>query len=236
MRTWFERLAVMSFVISNAVACSAKSTLSSDLTVGASSSAKSAEAISGSKQLLDQKISKETKFKGVQGFLVKDSERLRNTINECLDAGLLSIKASMITAAAADAAAGRKVILGQTFSGALTSGKDIVEVLAADLYDPLLVARTDTSAGTLTLDYLGALATVADVVAWNCDFANPSARCNCGAPDGAKKILQRCIPSYSDAQIDNVAKVFASRCSGDLASKRAALASFLSSSTFAEAR
>ena len=193
-----------------------------------------AEAISGSKELLGQKISKENKFKGVQGFLVKDSERLRATINECLDANLLVVQAGMIQGAAAVPATGRKAILPQTIQ---VGGADIVERFADDLYNPLKTGRAETAAGTLSLEYLGALATVADVVAWNCDFANPAARCNCGTEDGAKKILQRCIPSYPDSQIAEVAKGFAASCSvADVAKKREVLAAFLSSSTFAEAR
>lgn len=193
-----------------------------------------AEAVAGSKDLLSQKISKENKFKGVQGFLVKDSERLRATINECLDANLLVVQAGMIQGAAAVPATGRKAILPLTIPA---GGADIVERFADDLYNPLKTGRAETAAGTLSLEYLGALATVADVVAWNCDFANPAARCNCGTEEGAKKILQRCIPSYPDSQLAEVAKGFAASCSvADVAKKREALAAFLSSSTFAEAR
>jgi hypothetical protein len=192
------------------------------------------DAVSGSKELLGQKISKENKFKGVQGFLVKDSERLRATINECLDANLLVVQAGMNQGADAVRATGRKAILPQTIQ---VGGADIVERFADDLYNPLKTGRAETAAGTLSLEYLGALATVADVVAWNCDFANPAARCNCGTEEGAKKILQRCIPSYPDSQIAEVAKGFAASCSvADVAKKREALAAFLSSSTFAEAR
>lgn len=193
-----------------------------------------ADAIAGSKDLFGQKISRENNFKGVQGFLVKDSERLRATINECLDANLLVVLPGMIQGAAAVPATGRKAILPLTIPA---GGADIVERFADDLYNPLKTGRAETAAGTLSLEYLGALATVADVVAWNCDFANPAARCNCGTEEGAKKILQRCIPSYPDSQIVEVAKGFAASCSvADVAKKREALAAFISSSTFAEAR
>ena len=101
------------------------------------------DAVSGSKELLGQKISKENKFKGVQGFLVKDSERLRATINECLDANLLVVQAGMIQGAAAVPATGRKAILQQTIQ---VGGADIVERFADDLYNPLKTGRAETAA------------------------------------------------------------------------------------------
>jgi hypothetical protein len=207
-------------------------------TVVIAKSSSDAGAISGSKELNAQSISRSSLFKGVEGFLVKDSERLRATINECLDADLLAVKQEMISQNAqqqtANTALGRKVILGANFT---PTGRDVVEQLADDLYNPLKTERSETAAGILNLNYLGALATVADVVAWNCDFNNPNARCNCSTEDAAKKILQRCISSYTDSQLADVAKSFHDSCKDpDLTKKREALAAFLSSSTFAEAR
>lgn len=205
----------------------------------------------GSKDLVNQNVKKEMMFKGVEGFLVKNSEQIRATINECLDANLLTVQAAMLsgsqgggarpgrqmpptppeTPAAED---GRKVILPSTFS---PNSGDIVEQMAADLYAPLKTSRSETSAGLLSLNYMGALATVADVVAWNCDFSDPAARCNCSTKESAQKILQRCIPSYSDAELAPVVEAFAASCSvADVTKKREALAAFISSTTFAEAR
>lgn len=194
----------------------------------------------GAKDLNLQVISKTNVFRGVQGFLVKDSDRLRATINQCLDAGLLAVKAEMIvspgrTPSKAETDAGRKPILPQTFS---VGSADIIETLADDLYNPRKISRVETSAGILSLEYLGALATVADVVAWNCDFSNPSSRCNCGTEASALKILQRCVPSYTDSQLADLSKVFAASCSADksVEEKRQALAAFIASTTFAESR
>ncbi|MEY4065539.1 MAG: hypothetical protein RIR26_1747 [Pseudomonadota bacterium] len=197
-----------------------------------------ASAVSGAKELKEQSSQRSSLFKGVEGFLVKDSERLRATINECLDADLLRVKTEMITQnntqRGINGPLGRKVILGSNFTAA---GGDVIEQVADDLYNPLKTGRSETSAGILNLNYLGALATVADVVAWNCDFSNPNARCNCSTSEGAKKILQRCIPSYTDSQLTEVAKSFYDSCKDpDPSRQREALAAFLSSSTFAESR
>lgn len=232
------------------VACSQKSALKSNEVLSVTKQ----DSIdgTGSKDLAHQYMSKEFMFKGVEGFLVKNSEQLRATINECLDSNLLVVQGSMlsggqsrtqvlpaskptssppVTPVAGD---GRRVILPSTFSP--RSG-DIIEQLSADLYSPLNTSRSETSAGILSLNYMGALATVADVVAWNCDFSDPSARCNCSTKESAQKILERCIPSYSGAELAPVVDAFAASCSvADLSKKREALAAFISSTTFAEAR
>ncbi|NBX16164.1 MAG: hypothetical protein EBR09_02235 [Proteobacteria bacterium] len=194
----------------------------------------SAADVNGSKELQTQKIKRNSFFLGAPGFLVKDSEVLRNSINECLQTGLLAIKPEMIRGGGG---AGRENgILSQSFAD--HAGKrDIIEVLSSDLYDPARVTRVDTAAGYLTIEYMGALATVADVVAWNCEFGVAGSQCDCSTEEQATKILQRCIPSYADIKIADAAKKFAQECSSaDLRKKRQILASFLASSTFAESR
>jgi hypothetical protein len=238
-----SKIAIASVVLALGIfqaACSKSSSLSGTAgtdtvkKLGSSDARTNSEALSGSKDITTQTVSKQNLFRGVDGFLVKDSERLRATINECLDANLLTVQREM-KAGAANATTGRKVILSQSF---VDGGPDIIEQLADDLYNPLKVGRSETSAGVLSLSYLGALATVADVVAWNCDFADPNARCNCSTEESAKKILQRCIPSYTDVQLVDIGKKFAESCGAgkSMEDKRKALASFISSSTFAEAR
>ena len=240
-----KKMALMSIVGMSFAACSQKSNLSSNsvLTVEKKESIDG----TGSKDLVNQNVKKEFMFKGVEGFLVKNSDQIRATINECLDANLLSVQPAMLSSGCAGARPpamntgviptagdGRKVILPSSFSPA---AGDIVEQMSADLYSPLKVSRAETSANLLSLNYIGALATVADVVAWNCDFADPSARCNCSTKVSAQKILQRCIPSYSDAELAPVVEAFAASCSvDDLGKKREALAAFISSTTFAESR
>lgn len=188
---------------------------------------------SGAKELSKQKISRFNYFLGAPGFLVKNSEILRGSINECLQDGLLAIKPEMISGGGGE---GRKAILGQNFQAA-AGRSDIIEVLAGDLYDPMRVSRVDTAAGYLTLTYMGALATVADVVAWNCNFNSPDSRCDCSTEEKAKQILQRCIPAYSDADVGPLAGKFAAECSvADVAKKREILAAFIASATFAELR
>ena len=234
---WFSATGLIVGCTSNSTS-SMQSDNSGTTKVVISKSSADAGAISGSKELMSQTISRSSNFKGVQGFLVKDSERLRATINECLDADLLLVRQEMIAQNTKqqldNAPLGRKVILGSNFT---RSGRDVIEQVADDLYNPLKTERSETSAGILNLNYLGALATVADVVAWNCDFNNPNARCNCSTEEGAKKILQRCIPSYTDSQLTDVSRVFYQSCmDSDQQKKREALAAFLSSSTFAESR
>jgi hypothetical protein len=207
-------------------ACSSKS--SNKTTVLGASDA------NGSKELETQKIKRNSFFLGAPGFLVKDSGVLRNSINECLQAGLLEIKPEMIDGGGGK---GRETgILSRAFLE--HAGKrDIIEVLASDLYDPSRVTRVDTAAGYLTIEYMGALATVADVVAWNCEFGAAGSQCDCSSEAQATKILQRCIPGYSDIKIADVAKRFAQECSSaDPRAKRQILASFIASSTFAELR
>lgn len=237
----FQKVALLSIAGLGFAACSQKTTMSSNevLTVEKKESIDG----TGSKDLVNQNVKKEFMFKGVEGFLVKNSDQLRATINECLDANLLTVQSAMLprppgmgggggtTPAAGE---GRKVILPGNFS---TAAGDIVEQLSADLYSPLKTSRSETSAGLLSLNYMGALATVADVVAWNCDFSDPAARCNCSTKESAQKILQRCIPSYSDAELAPVVDAFAASCSvDDIGKKREALAAFISSTTFAESR
>jgi len=246
---FLKKIALVSIAGVSFAACSQKSTLSSNsvLTVEKKESIDG----TGSKDLVNQNVKKEFLFKGVEGFLVKNSDQIRATINECLDANLLTVQSAMLSGGGAGAAGtgrnmqpppstptavgdGRKVILPGNFSPV---AGDIVEQLAADLYSPLKTSRSETSASLLSLNYMGALASVADVVAWNCDFSDPAARCNCSTKESAQKILQRCIPSYSDAELAPVVEAFAASCSvADVAKKREALASFISSTTFAEAR
>jgi hypothetical protein len=220
---------LMSIVCCFTLAVSACSKKSSDKTT-----VLSASDANGSKELETQKIKRNSFFLGAPGFLVKDSEVLRNSINECLQAGLLTIKPEMING---NGGAGREsAILSRSFLEH-AGKKDIIEVLAGDLYDPTRVTRVDTAAGYLTIEYMGALATVADVVAWNCEFGGAGSQCDCSTEEQATKILQRCIPSYPDIKIVDVAKKFAQECSSaDQRVKRQILASFIASATFAESR
>ncbi len=220
--------------ISGLLACLAFATPACSKKSGNSKVNLSGNSSNGTKALESQKIKRDSLFLGAPGFLVKDSEILRNSINVCLQADLLVIKPEMING---NGGAGRETpILSRSFLD--HAGKrDIIEVLAADLYDPTRLKRVETAAGYLTIEYMSALSTVADVVAWNCEFGAAGSQCDCSTEEQAKKILQRCIPSYSDIQIVDVAKKFAQECSSsDLRKKREILASFISSATFAETR
>lgn len=189
--------------------------------------------------LSNQSISETRNLLG-EKFRVKDSELLRGTL-ACVDAVFTVPADALQTANNAPPTAGKARFLP---AGSVAVNADIIEAKKSDLYDPKAEGRETAAAPEATVPYLNAATTVAEVVAHNADVATPTSKAYCGTPAAARELIKRCVPTLTNAQLDEaidgitIFQRMASECSKgatqqekDLNS-RSALASFLSSWLF----
>lgn len=198
-----------------------------------------------------------------RGLQRKNLRQLVTSLSACVgsssvDESFLVIKQEMVLAGAVTAAAiaagtpastapaamgaanaeGRLAFLGAERYGSkvgtsiLTSEKDSLDSGAG---------RTGVAADTVEDDnFLSALGTVADVVAWNCDV-NAGGACYCSTQAAAEALISRCMPLLSGARADVKAVAAkmsdASHCgSTDKYKRRQAVASLISSYAFATSK
>lgn len=183
----------------------------------------------------------ERQINGV-AFRVKDSSELRDAISACagedvllLDDAMQKEPASQVSQDPAQSpdAEGRFPFLSPGFLEQGNGERDILVKFRSQLHDPLSLDRTSTSANALTLSYMSSLATVADVVAYNCEIG-PGEQCDCSTEDAAEKMIARCVPHLNIKQREVAAQALLNSCQGDPLNSRQAIASLLSSTLFAE--
>jgi hypothetical protein len=174
---------------------------------------------------------------------VKNVNLLRSSISECLDIEVANKSVFNIN---------YDMIIGQTpadpdkgkvlfYNGDCKVGNDITGCLKADLYDPDAVAGDTVSSNALSVSYLQALGTVANVIAHNCDT---DGKCKCDDDKVAEGLITRCFPYLTDAAFDAAHDFLVQTCKspagstpGDAAkARRQGIANIIGSVGFAKAR
>ncbi len=171
---------------------------------------------------------------------VKNINLLRSSITECLDmepgnTDIFSIKLNMkVGNLPADAIQGKV----QFYKGSCE--ENIIGCLKSDLYDPESVAGDTVSSNALSVNYLQALGTVANVIAHNCDTAT---KCKCDDPAVAEGLIKRCVPYLTDSDFDKAKDYLVQTCKatttaeGDAnRARRMGIANLIGSVGFAKAR
>lgn len=184
--------------------------------------------------------------------LVKSSHQLSAAVTACVGTGTAVVKTSMIipTVSSTSAAAPPNpeaflVVPGES------AGKNFIELKRKDFDGEVSQTATSVRNATLTLSYLSALQSLANVVAVNCvslpgnpssPSANPtpsgggtaaltvSSQCDCRTQEKAKAMLARCLPHLSEASRGSIEEEFAMACS---LNPRRAVASLIGSAQFA---
>jgi len=155
------------------------------------------------------------------GLQVKSAQLLTSSIEACLGENMAVVKESMI-------------ITNATSSGFLKNdlykvNSNAIEVAGKDLLSQETENRLSTNSDGLNINYIGAITTVADIVAENCSPANKL--CLCATLDDAKKMMARCLPGISPKHelYESVASEFQKACSSN---PQQAIASMLASYAF----
>lgn len=182
-------------------------------------------------------------------FQVKSATLLRNSIKSCFsdpNGEFLKVTADMLQAAPGDPALpdpgnGRSRFL---LAGRYAENDDIISKESNSLVDPSKAGRTSVAADSLTDTYLRSLEVVANVVAHHCDLAANNTVCQCDTKSSARKLVERCLPSFdpNSARMDLAVDLIYLKCSISTAEEqrvknmREAISSLLSSYAFAKAR
>ena len=155
------------------------------------------------------------------------SAQLRNKINQCLGSAKTTIPQALIIDTSSSDNSGR-FLLPDLFN----AGEDVITSLAKDLDGSEKDLQAGVRSANISVRYLTALQTIANVVAYNCEQAADTL-CNCTTGNEVSAMFDRCFPEYnttSSKGFQSVAIDFASQCG---ANYKGAIASLLSSLTFA---
>lgn len=187
-------------------------------------SSPTSENVSGETQKnpSEEVISANNEVKGSGASLqVKNASLLSSSLTSCLGEGITLVKDSMI-------------IDGVNTTGFLGReiyrvNSDAIVVAGKDLLSQDSDNRLSTNSDGLSLNYLGAIHTIADVASENCTASNPL--CQCATLADAKLMMARCLPGISPKHdlYDLVAIDFHQACLVDL---KKAVASMLASYAF----
>ena len=171
---------------------------------------------------------------------VKNIYLLRSSISDCLNieanATMLNITYDMKLGQSPAPVEKGKV---QFYNGDCPVGADITTCLKNDLYDPDAVAGDTVSSNGLSVNYMQALGTVANVAAHNCDT---DSKCKCDDPKVAEGLIARCVPYLTDTNFDKAAAFLVQTCTatgtqGETArARRNGIANLIGSVGFAKAR
>lgn len=201
--------------------------------------AQTASSNSNSQTSTDNRLQK-TISNSAPNFQVKDIELLRNSIVSCVGPGMTLVDESMMINGTqpssnepTTSADGRIRFL---FSQKIKRGEDIIDYERINLVESGGGSRTSTSADTISDTYLRALESIANVIAHNCDSGKEL--CSCATKADAEAFLTRCLPALNpkSAMFISAAEAMAKTCSDGPAGMRSAIASFIASYAFANAR
>lgn len=185
-----------------------------------------------------KKISKKIDNSGA-AFQAKDIGLLKSSIGSCFGADKLIISDEMLLSVdlnappAAETADGKiKFLLPTQY----VVGDDIIEKEKSNMVDLASGNRTGIASDGLTDTYLRSLETVANVVAHQC--SDDKDECKCGSKDDARIMLTRCLPGLdpNTVEMDEAAEMLGLVCVEGPKGMRKAIASMLSSYSFASAR
>lgn len=173
-------------------------------------------------------------------FQAKDVALLKSSVESCMGAGMTTVQATMLlpdingagSTQTADAEGRLKFLLPKKYA----AGQDVIDGEKTNLVDTSGGARTGIAADSLTDTYLRALETIGNVVAHNCDAAKEE--CKCATKDDAFALLKRCLPGLDPETIemDQSAQALSAVCAQGPGGMRTAIASFIASYAFANAR
>jgi len=155
------------------------------------------------------------------GLQLKSSNLLRNSIASCLGENRTIIKTDMIKSESAPT--------GFLEPEKFTAEQDVITNSLLDIDGDLAGTRFSTRADQLSVTYLGAATSIADVVAENCTPTDE--KCKCGSLESAKLLMARCLPSInpeSEGFVTN-AEFFAKSCQEN---PKKAIASLIASYAF----
>ncbi|MEI8025228.1 MAG: hypothetical protein WCI18_02660 [Pseudomonadota bacterium] len=190
------------------------------LNQGSVSSSNSSENANKSTEQNSILVNSEVSGNGA-GLQVKNSQLLSSSIDTCLGENMALVKDDMIVTGV-DSKGFLNKDLYKVNSNAITvAGKDLLSKETEN--------RLSTNSDSLSINYLGSINTVADVVADNCTPANKL--CQCDTIDTAKQMMARCLPSISPKHelYESVALEFQQAC---LMDPKKAVASMLASYAF----
>lgn len=184
------------------------------------------------------KISKKIDNSGAS-FQAKDVGLLRSSIGSCFGADKLIISDEMLLSVDLNAPAPPETADGKIkflLPTQYVAGDDIIEKEKSNMVDLALGNRTGIAADGLTDTYLRSLETVANVVAHQC--SDDKDECKCGSKDDARIMLTRCLPGLdpNTVEMDEAAEMLGLVCVEGPKGMRKAIASMLSSYSFASAR
>lgn len=173
-------------------------------------------------------------------FQAKDIALLRSSVASCMGDGMTIVQTTMLLPKTTSGAGNNTPDANGRIQFLLPIkykvGEDIIELEKLNLVDVSGGARTGVTADALTDTYLRSLETIANVVAHNCDLSKPA--CDCSTKDAAHGLLSRCLPGIAPdtVEIHAAADAMAAICTMGSGGMRKAIASFLSSYAFANAR
>jgi hypothetical protein len=152
---------------------------------------------------------------------VKNASLLSSSLVACLGEGVTLVKEPMIIDGINATGFLSKELYKVSSDAILVAGKDL---LSQDSEN-----RLSTNSDGLSLNYLGAIHTIADVASENCSASNPL--CQCATLADAKTMMARCLPGISPKHelYESVANDFHQAC---LIDPKKAIASMLASYAF----
>ncbi len=169
---------------------------------------------------------------------VKNAVLIRQSLNTCMGDKFILTSKDMYVLTPTPAPAGKRAFL----MGTPVDGEDIIQKEESSLYEGTVPIRGQVATYPLSLSYLGALGTVANVVAHNCNFTSETSPCLCKTEQNAHDLLKRCLPGHNDALLIEASKRMTALCrTGKDApeqelNSRKAIAAVLGSGAFALAR
>lgn len=169
---------------------------------------------------------------------VKNSALIRQSIASCVGEKAIPTTKDMFLLSATKPPPGKVPFL----QGEPNDGTDIIQREENNLYQNKVPMRGQAATYSLTLSYLGALGTVANVVAHNCDFTSTTSPCQCKTEQNALDFLKKCLPGLADSKLTVAAKQMSELCSSGKDAQeqeinsRKAIATALGSGVFALAR
>jgi hypothetical protein len=174
-------------------------------------------------------------------FQAKDVTLLKSSVESCMGVGMTAVQDTMLlpelsggatAPQTADAEGRLKFLLPKKYA----AGQDVIDREASNLVDTSGGARTGIAADSLTDTYLRALETIGNVVAHNCDAAKEE--CKCATKDDAFALLKRCLPGLDPetVEMNESAQALSAVCAQGPGGMRTAIASFIASYAFANAR
>ena len=161
--------------------------------------------------------------------LMKGAKQLTAAIAICVGENRLTIQDSMVVSTDKKPSENANAFLTMPDARA---GKSVIETGMSFFDGEKIQLATSVRSANLNFSYLLALRNVANVVGANClsSAATSNSMCQCGTPEDAQKMLQRCLPNLNEKTIETFGATFAQACK---ANQRAAISSLIGSAQFA---